>query len=66
MEQELLDRLNKIDEKLEETRSLASKTYKMFLWTVIGSIVTFVLPLIALAFVIPYFMRTITSSLGGL
>lgn len=66
MEQELLDRLEKIDQKLEETRLLASKTYKMFLWTVIGSIVTFVLPLIALAFVIPYFMRTITSSLGGL
>lgn len=66
MEQELLDKLNKIDQKLDETRSLASKTYKLFLWTVIASIVTFVLPLIALAFVIPYFMKTITSSLNGL
>ncbi|MDD5489346.1 MAG: hypothetical protein PHP25_01540 [Candidatus Moranbacteria bacterium] len=66
MEQELLDKLNKIEQKVEETRSLANKTYKLFLWTMIATVVMFVLPLIALAFVIPYFLRTITSGLNGL
>jgi hypothetical protein len=66
MESDLQEKLDHLDLKIEETRLLASKTYKLFLWTVIGSIVTFILPLIALAFVIPYFMRTITSSLGGI
>lgn len=66
MEQELLDKLNKMEQKIEETRSLANKTYKLFLWTMIATVVMFVLPLIALAFVIPYFMRSITSGLNGL
>ncbi|MFH0929709.1 MAG: hypothetical protein V1814_00465 [Candidatus Moraniibacteriota bacterium] len=66
MEQDLLEKLNQMEQKIEETRILAQKTYKMFLWTMIGTVVTFVLPLIALAFVIPYFLRTITSGLNGL
>lgn len=66
MEQELLDKLNKLEQKVEETRALANKTYKLFLWTMIATVAMFVLPLIALAFVIPYFMRTITSGLNGL
>jgi hypothetical protein len=66
MEQELLDKLNKMEQKIEETRSLANKTYKLFLWTMIATVVMFVLPLIALVFVIPYFLRTVTSGLSGL
>lgn len=66
MEQELLEKLNQLEQKVEETRILARKTYKLFLWTMIATAVMFVLPLIALAFVIPYFLRTITSGLNGL
>jgi ABC-type arginine transport system permease subunit len=66
MEQDLLEKLNQMEKKVEETRVLAQKTYKLFLWTMIATVVMFVLPLIALAFVIPYFMRTITSGLNGL
>lgn len=66
MEQELLDKLNQMEQKVEETRILAQKTYKLFLWTMIATIVMFVLPLIALAIVIPYFLKTITSGLNGL
>ena len=66
MEQDLLEKLDQMEQKIEETRILAQKTYKMFLWTMIGTVITFVLPLIALAFVIPYFLRTITSGLNGL
>ncbi|MFA6285208.1 MAG: hypothetical protein WC643_01610 [Parcubacteria group bacterium] len=66
MEQDLLEKLDQMEQKIEETRVLAQKTYKLFLWTMIGTVVTFVLPLIALAFVIPYFLRTVTSGLNGL
>ena len=66
MDQDLLDKLNQLELKVEETRVLARKTYKLFLWTMIATVVMFVLPLIALAFVIPYFVGTITSGLNGL
>ena len=66
MEQDLLEKLNQMEQKVEETRALAGKTYKLFLWTMIATVVMFVLPLIALAFVIPYFLRTITSGINGL
>ena len=64
MDLELKEKLDSLEKKIEETRSLANKTYKLFLWTMIATIVMFVLPLIALIFVIPYFVRTITSGLG--
>lgn len=66
MEQDLLEKLDQMDKKIEETRTLAQKTWKLFFWTMVGTVVTFVLPLIALAFVIPYFLRTVTSGLNGL
>jgi hypothetical protein len=61
MEQDLLEKLNQLEQKVEETRLLARKTYRLFLWTMIATAAMFVLPLIALAFVIPYFMKTISS-----
>lgn len=64
MEQDLLEKLNQLEKKVEETRDLANKTWKLFFWTMVGTVVTFVLPLIALAFVIPYFLRTLNSTLG--
>jgi type II secretory pathway component PulF len=64
MDQDLLDKLGQIEQKIEETRKLADRTYKIILWTMIGSVVVFVLPLIALAFVIPYFLKTLTSITG--
>lgn len=66
MDIELKEKLDSLEKKVEETHSLANKTYKLFLWTMIATVVMFVLPLIALAFVIPYFLRTITSGLNGL
>ncbi|KKR43748.1 MAG: hypothetical protein UX02_C0004G0041 [Candidatus Moranbacteria bacterium GW2011_GWC1_45_18] len=53
-----------MDKKIDEIHKLANKTYKLFLWTMIATAVMFILPLIALAFVIPFFMRTMTSGLG--
>lgn len=64
MEQDLRDKLDQMEQKIEETRKLADKTYKIILWTMVGTVVMFVLPLIALAFVIPYFLKTLNSTLG--
>jgi uncharacterized membrane protein YukC len=66
MEQDLLEKLNQLEQKVEETRILAQKTWKLFFWTMVGTVVLFLLPLIALAFVIPYFLKTVTSGLNGL
>jgi len=66
MEQDLLEKLNQLEQKVEETHVLAQKTWKLFFWTMVGTVVMFVLPLIALAFVIPYFLKNVTAGLNGL
>jgi hypothetical protein len=59
-----LAELEAMNKKIDEIYNLTNKTYKIILWTMIGTVVTFILPLIALAFVIPYFLRTLNSTLG--
>ena len=62
MEQELKDRLDAQDKKLDDIYRSAEKMRKYFLWTLIVTVVTVVLPLVALAIVLPWFVRTITSA----
>ncbi len=57
------DRQNR--ELLEKIFASVEKTRKMFLWTLILTLVTFVLPLIGLAIAIPYFINTYISALGN-
>jgi len=66
MDPETKEKLEALQKRVEEIYISVEKTRKYFLWTLIATVVMFVLPLIALAFVIPYFMRTITSGLNGL
>lgn len=66
MDPEIKGKFDSLEQKIEETRRLTDRTYKIILWTAIATVVMFVLPLIALAFVIPFFLRTITSGLNGL
>lgn len=60
----IFQKIEEQDKKLEAIYQSAEKTRKYFLWTLIATIVTIVLPLIALAFVIPWMLNTLTSSLG--
>ena len=53
-------------ELLEKIFISAEKTRKYFLWTTIATIVVFVLPLIAMAFVLPYFMSSYSEYLIGM
>jgi len=41
------------------------KTRKYFLWTMVATLVAFVLPLIAIIFMIPTFMSSYASALSG-
>lgn len=58
------DRLGSIERKLDEVYRSVEKVRKYFLIMLITAAVTFVLPLIGLAFAIPAYLRTL-SDLGG-
>ena len=62
---ELRAKLDLLEKKIDATFESAEKTRKYFLWTLIGTFVTFVLPLIALVFAIPQFM-SLYGSIGNL
>lgn len=62
MEQEILQKLQAQDEKLEQIYQSVEKTRRYFLWTLIATLVTFFLPLIGLVFAIPFFLNTLSSA----
>jgi hypothetical protein len=64
MEQELLQKLEAQDQKIDLIYESVEKTRKYFLWTMIGTLVTFVLPLIGLMFALPAFINVLSSSAG--
>lgn len=62
MDQELSQRLTAQDEKLEAIYVSVEKTRKYFQWTLIATIIMFVLPLIGIAAIIPWFLNTMMSA----
>lgn len=66
MEPELIKRIDELEQKVDAVYKSAEKTRKYFLWTLIISVAVIVLPLIALVFLIPYFLQTINLSGLGL
>ena len=60
---EVLKKLAELETKVDAIYKSAEKTRKYFLWTLIISVVLFVLPLIALVFVIPQFLDAIGGNL---
>ncbi|MFA6502808.1 MAG: hypothetical protein WCT45_00950 [Candidatus Paceibacterota bacterium] len=62
-----------LDAKLSEIRTLAEKAYraaestrKYLFWTGVVTVALIVLPLIGLAFALPQFLASYTTSLSGL
>ena len=68
MEQEILDRLKKNEEKLEQIFISVEKTRKYFFWTMVITVALVVLPIIGLVFAIPQFMSTYSQigQIGGI
>jgi len=64
MDEEIKKHLDLQDELLKKIYISAEKTRKYFLTTIIITIVTVVLPLIALIFILPWFINTYMSTLG--
>ncbi|HEC32690.1 MAG TPA: hypothetical protein ENI63_00330 [Candidatus Kaiserbacteria bacterium] len=65
MEEETKRRLDEQGILLEKIYTSVEKTRKYFMWTLIISLVVFILPLIGMIFVIPSFLSVYTSGLGG-
>jgi hypothetical protein len=66
MDQEILDKFSQEDQKLEAIRVSVDKIRKYLLWTFIITAATIVLPLIALAIAIPWFLSVLSSAYGSL
>lgn len=64
MEQEILEKLQKQEQRIEQIYVSVEKTRKYFLWTLIATVVTVVLPLVGLVFAIPFFLKTLDSALS--
>jgi len=66
MEQEIIKKLEEQEGKIDAIYKSVEKTRKYFLWTLIITVVTVVLPLIAAAIMVPWMLKTITSAYDGL
>lgn len=66
MENEILNLIQKQDEKIEAIYKSVEKTRKYILIVTIATIVAFVLPLIGLMFVIPSMISSYTEILTGI
>ena len=64
MDTELSQKLQAQDEKLEQIYQSVEKTRKYFLWTMIATVVTFVLPLIGLMIAVPFLMSSLSTVYG--
>ena len=60
---EVLKKLAELEQKIDAVYKSAEKTRKYFMWTLIISVVLFVLPLVALIFVIPQFLNAVGGNL---
>jgi hypothetical protein len=62
MDQEIAQKLAEQDKKLDLIYASIEKMRKYFLWTMLITIATIVLPIIALIAVIPWFLSVITKA----
>ena len=61
MEEELKTRLDAQEKKIDAIYVSVEKTRTYFLWTIIATLVAFVLPLIGIAFIAPWLLQVLTS-----
>jgi hypothetical protein len=66
MQPDISQQIKQLEEKVEAVYTSVEKTRKYFFWTMIITIALFVLPLIALVFIVPSFISNYTETLNGL
>jgi hypothetical protein len=64
--EEILRKMEEQEKKIDAIYVSVEKTRKYFLWTLIATVVTVVLPIVGLISIIPWFLSTISSAYGGL
>lgn len=62
MENDIRQKFEEQDKKLDDIYKSIEKMRKYFLWTLIVTIAMIVLPLIALVLIMPWFIQVITSA----
>ncbi len=64
--EQLDQKITELEKKIDQLQNSIDQLRKIFKWTLIITVVLFVLPLIGLVFVIPQFLSTYTNGLEGL
>jgi|SRR3989344_7510997 len=65
-EQEILEKIDDLAEKVSAVYESAEKTRKYFKWTLILTLIFFVLPLVAILAILPSLMSGITDLYGSI
>ena len=68
MDEEMRQKLDAMEKQMAEVYAMAHRLYRIIFWTVIASVVLFVVPLIGLFFEIPSLINTYAniSNIGTL
>jgi len=66
MEEEILKRMRAQEEKIDQIYRSVEKTRKYFLWTLLATIIMFILPFLGIIVAIPWFIGVMSSTYGGM
>lgn len=64
MNEEINARLDTLERKIDAICVSVEKTRKYFLWMLVATIVMFVLPLLGIIFILPWFTTALLSGYG--
>jgi ABC-type arginine transport system permease subunit len=64
MDEEILNKLKELDEKIGNVYVSAEKTRKYFMWTMIATLIFFIVPLLAIAIILPSLINNISNLYG--
>ena len=62
MDQQILDKIEAQEKKIDAIYASVEKTRKYFLWTMIITIAMVVLPLLGLVVIIPWFLKVMSAA----
>lgn len=66
MQPDIQKQIDELNKKIDEVYLSVEKTRKYFLWTLVVTLAVFVLPLIALVFIIPSFLSNYANAINVL
>jgi len=66
MEEEILKRMKVQEEKIDQIYRSVEKTRKYFLWTLLATVIMFILPFLGIIVAIPWFIGVMSSAYGGM